>query len=314
MNIFVDPLLFLQFLREITGGIFDSFFVTCSLFGVDMIVIPLIAIIYWCLDKKLGEYMLISLAGAALVNGLAKIMACIYRPWILDSRIHPVKKAIAGATGYSFPSGHTTVAAVLFGGPVIKGNLSKALKIILIFCLILVGFSRNYLGVHSVLDVIFAIIFTFIVLIIFSKLFDKAEENPNMDIIISAVGILISILVLLFTLTKSYPLDYDTAGKLIVDPAIMAIDTFEYAGLAVGVFLTWPIERRLVKFSTDGDTQTKVLRCICGYISLEFIIYVILPLFGKTQIGGFLQYVVIMAFVVLIYPAIIKFFQNRKKS
>lgn len=314
MNILIDPLLFLQFLRELTGGIFNTFFITCSIFGVDITAITLISMIYWCLDKKLGEYILVSLAGAALVNGLAKVTACIYRPWILDSRVQPLKEAVPGATGYSFPSGHTTMATTIFGGAFIKGNFSKALNIALIICLILVGFSRNYVGVHSVLDVIFAIIFTFAVLLIFSKLFDKVEEKPNLDIIISFVGIVISILIIIFTLTKSYPLDYDSAGKLIVEPAIMAIDTFKYSGLAVGIFLCWPIERRFVKFTTDVNTETKVLRCICGFICLEFINYVILPQFGENFLGGFLQYFILMMFVTLIFPAIIKFFQNRKQN
>ena len=110
-----------------------------------------------------------------MVNGFAKVTACVYRPWIMDSRVHPVKEAIAGATGYSFPSGHATSATFLFLGPVLRGKFSKALNIGLICCFILVAFSRNYVGVHSILDVIFAFIFTFIVLIIISKLFDKLE-------------------------------------------------------------------------------------------------------------------------------------------
>ena len=278
-----------------------------------MTVIAIISMIYWCLDKKLGEYLLVSLASATLVNGFAKVAACIYRPWILDSRITPVKEAIADATGYSFPSGHTTKATTLFGGAVIRGKFSKALNITLIVCLILVAFSRNYVGVHSILDVIFAIISTFIVLLLISKLFDRLEEKPNLDIIISCAGILIAILIIIFTLTKSYPMDYDSAGRLIVDPAIMAIDTFEYAGLAVGVFLTWPIERRFVKFSIEGSVESKVLRYIWGFIGLELMMNVILPLFGESFFEGFLKYALLMAFVVLIYPAIIKFFQNRKK-
>ena len=66
MNIFIDPLLFLQFLRDITGGIFDSFFVKCSLFGEATTVIFIISLIYWCLDKKLGEYLLVSQGFAVL--------------------------------------------------------------------------------------------------------------------------------------------------------------------------------------------------------------------------------------------------------
>lgn len=158
---------------------------------------------------------------------------------------------------------------------------------------------------------IFAIIFTLIVLVVFSKLFDNLENNPNLDILISVIGIIISILVVIYSLTKSYPLDYDAAGKLIVDPAILTIDTFKYAGFAVGIFFSWPIERRFIKFLTAGTVETKVLRFICGFIGLEFIINVILPLIGETPIGGFIQYFLIMVFVMLIYPIIFKFFENR---
>ena len=304
-------MLFLQFLRQITGGIFDSFFVTCSLFGETTLVLILISAIYWCLDKKLGEYILLSLAGAGLVNGLAKIIPCVYRPWILDSRIHPVADAIPGATGYSFPSGHTTDATTLFGGAVLRGKFPKVLNIVLILCLVLVGFSRNYLGVHSVLDVIFGFIFTLIVLIIFSKLFDKLEEKPNLDVVISCVGIAISILIVIFALTKSYPMDYDAAGKLIVDPAILTVDTFKNAGLAIGAFVFWPIERRFIKFSNEGTLETKVARFIFGCIGLMFIIYVFMPLLGDTPLGGFLQFFTMITFVFL-YPVVFKFFQNRK--
>ena len=311
INILIDPLLYLQFLREITNGAFNSFFVTCSLFGETTIMIILISMVYWCLDKKLGQYILLCQAGADLVNGLAKVIACVYRPWILDSRVQPVKEAIPGATGYSFPSGHVTTATTFFGGAALRGNFSKALKILLVICMLLVGFSRNYLGVHSVLDVIFGIIFTFIVLLIFSKLFDKLEEKPNLDIIISIAGTIIAIFIVVFALTKSYPLDYDAAGKLIVDPAILTLDTFRNAGTAIGAFICWPIERRFVKFTTDGSLQTKVIRFICGFIGLELVVTVIMPLLGENPAGCFLQNFVLGAFVILIYPAIIKFFQNR---
>ena len=112
-------------------------------------------------------------------------------------------------------------------------------------------------------------------------------------------------------MVKSYPLDYDAAGKLIVDPVILTIDTFKYAGFAVGIFFSWPIERRFIKFTTDGTLETKVLRFICGFIGLQFIINVILPLIGETHLGGFLQYFIIMVFVIIIYPIIFKFFESR---
>lgn len=304
--------MFLQFIRQVTGGIFDLFFLRCSDFGMLSIsLIFLMSAVYWCLDKKLGEYIIVSMAGANLVNGFAKITACIYRPWILDSRIHPVKEAIATATGYSFPSGHTTDATAFFGGAALRGRFPKLLNAALILCIILVGFSRNYLGVHSVVDVIFGFVFTLIVLLIFSRLFDKLEERPNLDIVISCVGIAISILIVIYALTKSYPMDYDAAGKLIVNPAIMATDTIRNAGLAIGTFICWPVERRFVKFSADGSLETKVTRFIFGFIALLLIETAIFPLFGDDYFAAFIKDFIMIAFVMLIYPAIIKLFQSR---
>lgn len=140
------------------------------------------------------------------------------------------------------------------------------------------------------------------------------DEKPNLNIIISSVAIIIGILILIYTMTKSYPLDYNSAGKLIVDPAIMTIDTYKYVGLGVGVFLSWPIERRYIKFSTEGTLKRKILRFICGLIPLIIIKKCLSPLLGDDPLGGFLQFFVVMIFIMLIYPIIIKLFQKRNNQ
>ena len=47
MNILIDPLLFLQHLREMSGGLFDTFFTSCSFYAETVSFIALIAIFYW---------------------------------------------------------------------------------------------------------------------------------------------------------------------------------------------------------------------------------------------------------------------------
>ncbi len=44
------------------------------------------------------------------------VSVCAYRPWIRDVRVLPAGDAIKTATGYSFPSGHTTTATPIYGG------------------------------------------------------------------------------------------------------------------------------------------------------------------------------------------------------
>lgn len=310
MNIIVDPLLFLQSLREATGGIFNDFFLNATIFGDFLPTIVILCIIYWCLDKKLGEYLVISYGATNLLTSFAKIAATIYRPWILDSRIQPVKEAMEGAKGYSFPSGHTSNATTVFGGSILKGNFSKIFNTVFIICLAIIAFSRLYLGVHSILDVSFAIISSLVILVIFRKLFDKLEEMPNLDVVISAVGVILAILALAYCMTKSFPMDYDAAGKLIVDPVRTNMGFFSNTGLITAIFLSWPLERRFIRFSSDGKTETKIIRLVVGIIGLGIVKFVIAPLLGSGQLELFLKDFLLGLYVVLIYPAVIRFAQK----
>ena len=147
-------LLFLQGIRESVGAPLNMFFMNCTDFGNLPIVLFLIAILYWSLDKKLGEYLLVSLSFSRLANSFLKLTACVCRPWVADSRLHPYEGAVESATGYSFPSGHITSSTILFIGSIIRGNLTKGLQFLFIFCLLLMAFTRCYLGVHFLTDVI----------------------------------------------------------------------------------------------------------------------------------------------------------------
>ena len=109
----------------------------CTDFGNLPIILFLIAMIYWSYDKKLGEYLLVSLSFSRLANSFAKLTACVYRPWVADSNVHPYEKALETATGYSFPSGHITSGTILFIGSIIRGNITKGLQLFFIFCLVL---------------------------------------------------------------------------------------------------------------------------------------------------------------------------------
>lgn len=84
--------------------------------------------------------MLLSMAIARILNSFTKLTACIYRPWVVNSKIKPFKGALADATGYSLPSGHATSSGILFLGTYLKGNVTKGLKIFSIICLILICF------------------------------------------------------------------------------------------------------------------------------------------------------------------------------
>ena len=95
-------------------------------------------------------------------------------------RPRPTEYRIIEETGYSFPSGHSMVSMAFYGlliYLIYKHIENKYLKWLLISILslliILIGFSRIYLGVHYVSDVIAGFLFSIAYLILFIKSINK---------------------------------------------------------------------------------------------------------------------------------------------
>ena len=139
----IDILLALQQFREGAGGFLADFLNKMTFLGELNSVLVIMAAVYWCVSKEFGSYLLMGWSGNRLVNGVLKVTACAYRPWIRDARIVPYGNAISTATGYSFPSGHTMNAGTVFGGGVVRRDLPRLLRIVLAILLALVGFSRQ---------------------------------------------------------------------------------------------------------------------------------------------------------------------------
>ena len=115
----IQYLLFLQDFRNSIDNALTPFMEGVSMFAVTyLILFPVYY--YWNRNKKDGLYALVAYYFCMVITPLVKLTACVYRPWIRDSRIVPAGKAIVTATGYSFPSGHTTTAAPLAGGMVVN--------------------------------------------------------------------------------------------------------------------------------------------------------------------------------------------------
>lgn len=107
----MDYLLFLQNLRCASPEAVNLFLLYVSNFtgSVFLMIIPVF--VYWCIDKKAGIYMTMCFSIAVFLNQTLKNIFCVLRPHVRWESIVPMDKALDGATGFSFPSGHTTLAA-----------------------------------------------------------------------------------------------------------------------------------------------------------------------------------------------------------
>lgn len=305
----IDILLALQHFREGADTFLTAFFLKMSYIGEMTIVLAVIAEIYWCVSKDFGNYLLMGWSGNRIVNGLLKVSACAYRPWIRDARIIPEKEAMAAATGYSFPSGHSMNAASLYGGGAIRKELPRMLRIALALIAVLIAFSRNYLGVHTPQDVLVGLAAGLLVMWLTGKLIRWVETHPEKDILVMCIGILIAVAVAVFAAVKSYPEDRDAAGKLLVDGAKMANDTFKGVGWAIGFLAGWVLERRFVGFSTDVPMVAKATRFVTGLLGFYAVSLILTPLIKSwvpgaagTIISCFLQ----MFYVSFLFPWCIK--------
>ncbi len=276
-------------------------------------VIVIMAILYWSVSKELGSYLLMGWSGNRLANGVMKVTACAYRPWIRDARILPHGNAITTDTGYSFPSGHTMNAASLFGGIAVRKDYPRALRIVLGFVLAFVAFSRIYLGVHTPQDVLVGAGIGTLVMWLTLRLMWWVEAHPGKDWLVVCISVGLGAAVALYAALKPYPADYDAEGKLIVDGAKMANDTFKGVGYCVAFLTGWILERRFVGFSTEVPVQQKQMCAVIGLLGYYAVSLILAPLL-KTWISGpagtFISCFIQMFCVAFLFPLCAKYMER----
>ena len=309
----IDILLSLQQFRNEAGGILADFLSKMTFLAETTTVIVIMSVVYWCLSKEFGAYLLMGWSGNRIVNGFLKVTACAYRPWIRDPRVVPYGDTIKTATGYSFPSGHTMNAASVYGGGAIRKDLPRIVRIVLTCILVYVAFSRMFLGVHTPQDVLVGGGCGVLVMWLVNKLMTWIERNPEKDWIVVCAGIVIAVAVALYAGLKSYPADYDAAGNLIVDGAKMANDTFKGVGWCMGFLVGWILERRFVRFSTDVPNSVKLTRLVSGVLGYYAVFLILIPSIKKwipgaagTISSSFLQ----IFFIAFIVPWCIKMVES----
>lgn len=312
----IEILLALQGFRNGAGSFLAAFLSKMTWLGELPTTIIAMALIYWCVNKDFGAYFLMGWSGNRLVNGMLKVTACAYRPWIRDARIVPYGDSITTATGYSFPSGHTMNAATLFGGVAVRKDYPRALRIVLGLLVLLVGFSRNYLGVHTPQDVLVGIVAGTLVMFLTMKLMQWVTLHPEKDLLVAGIGAALAIAVAIYAAVKPYPVDMDETGKVLVDSAKMANDTFKGVSWCVAFLCGWILERRFVQFSTDVSMMQRMTRLVFGLLSYYVVSLILVPVI-KDWISGvpgtFVSCYLQMFYVSFIFPWLMKHFEKHEE-
>ncbi len=282
----INYLLILQNMREAFGGVFDAYMLEITSFAETLPAFLFLAGVYWCVDKRAGQCMGWNTALACTYGQFLKAVCKIDRPWVRDARIHPVEAAVAAASGYSFPSGHTTRAVASWG---VAGRCAwkkgkrdqKLVGVLLWIFTALILFSRNYLGVHTPQDVIAALILGLVWMYGIEKLLTWVQAHANGDVPACGVGCLLCFL------------------------PMLRVGCMTNAGAGMGLLLGWLIERRFVRFETTGSFACKCVRFLTGSGLTLFLLKVsgpVLALKMEGKYAGFFSMFIVGIFVMAGYP------------
>ena len=281
----IQILLKLQEFREATGGCLDKFIAFITMVAVDYYLIIPSLIIFWVVNKRKGLYALSSYGLACFGNAALKSTFSVYRPWVRDPRIKPLGSSLSGATGYSFPSGHSSSVGGFYGGLIAAYRKYKSLCILFGCMILLTMFSRLYAGVHTPQDVLIGALQGILSAVIVVQADKFLQKHPDKDWVILVITIVLSALLLPYIYFKDYPMDY-VDGKLLVDPVKMTVGGFKDPGRFFGIVVGWFVEKRWINFEIKGSTARKVFCCFLGGLLFTFYWTVIMDPIGNAVNNG----------------------------
>lgn len=289
-------------LQSIRNPFLDTLMSLVTKLGEEIIIFGVICILFWCLNKDMAYGLGFTFFGSGILAQGMKVGFTVERPFVLDNTLKPVDSAIENATGYSFPSGHTQASGSLFGyiAFTVKKTWARAL---LILAVLLVGFSRMYLGVHTVYDVCVSLIISLVIAFVITK-FGKImldEKNAHAVAIALAAG---SVLLCIFSLVMA-AIGHAEWSQI--------NDCFKSGGAGLGFALGYYLEKRYIRFNPkNGSLPFHIIKLAIG-IGIAFGLKSGIKLISEGNLAiDLIRYFLTVLWVVAIYPYLFTKFLNRK--
>lgn len=236
------------------------------------LVMPLI---YWSVDSALGIRIAFTLSISNMFNYAGKILFAGSRPYWVSPHV----QAFSAEPSFGMPSGHAQNAVAAWG--TIASYYKKTwVKIICWFLIFMIGFSRLYLGVHFLHDVVFGWLLGAIILWLITKYWNPvqawiAQKTFTQQIMyIFAVSILFVLMGLIVVSVRN---DYQFPQAWIenalrssdlvpvpVDPNGIFTSAGAFFGMAFGV--AWIHSHG--GYQVDGPVWKRALRYVIGLIGV----------------------------------------------
>lgn len=303
---------FLYFLEGLRNPVFDGFFSAITLLGEETAFMVVAIIVFWCFSKFQGYFLLITGFIGTVINQFLKMIFRIPRPWVKDKNFTIVESAREGASGYSFPSGHTQSSVTLFGG-VARANKNKWVRVVAIVICVLVPLSRTYLGVHTPLDVGVSIAISLFLIFFGYKVFELAKNSDKVFYII--IGVLTALVIAFLIFVHAYPFP----NEVYLEENIHNLESarknaYTMLGCVAGLWVIYPIEKRYVNFDVNAVWWAQILKVVLG-LAIVILIKEVLrfpldAIFQGHLIARSIRYFLIVVTAGVLWPLTFKWFSK----
>lgn len=300
---------FLKLLESIRTPFGDVLMGFITHFGAETLFMVVSLVFFWCIDKHRGYYLLFTGFCGTVCIQILKMAFRIPRPWVLDPEFTIVESARAEATGYSFPSGHTQCATNLYGG-VARSSKRKAVRIGGTVLLLLIAFSRMYLGVHTPKDVFVSLLIGLVWVLALYPIIERSRTKPTVMYITIAFAFALTLGNLLFVELAHFPADVD-----IVNLTNAREVAWKLLAAVTGICLIYPIERKWINFETRAIWWAQLLKLIGGLvivIMIKSLLKTPLNTLLGASVGGFVRYLLMVLAAGLLWPLSFQFFSKLK--
>ena len=287
----------------------NEFFLAITQLGEETAFLVIAIIVFWCIDKSRGYYIMAVGFVGTLANQFLKLIFRIPRPWVLDENFTILEQAREAASGYSFPSGHTQSAVGTFGA-LAYTTRNKWVRTAGIIIAILVSFSRMYIGVHTSLDVGVSVIIA-LLLIFAIKPFALDHEGRYMPGVLCIITVL-SVLYLAFVELYPFPADIDSHNL-----ASGIKNAYTMLGALLGLLVTYNVDKKWLNFSTKAVWWAQILKVVLGLLIVlavkSGLKAPINAVFGNS-LGTTVRYFLIVVVAGVLWPLSFRWFSKLGNS
>ena len=248
---------FLYFLEGLRTPWLDSIVSVLTELGGETVFLIAALVTLWCVDKRRGYYLLSVCFLGTLVNQFLKITCRIPRPWVRDPDFSIVESARAEATGYSFPSGHSTNSVGTFG---VIATESRRLWIRLtaVALCVLIPLTRLYLGVHTPADVLVGSAIPLFFLVAVRPLI-YSEDGKHLPKLLLGMLVLAAAFVGYMEL---FPFPADVDGENLAEAVK---NSYTLLGALLGMICVYYADRKL-DFPTDAVWYVQLIKVVVGLL------------------------------------------------